>query len=179
MVVLGLVLDLATKYLGWIFLGGPPEEGGYAVTVIPGWLQLVAGRNPGIVFGFDFGEYLGLGAMGGRIVTILLMIGTSALIFYVFAISHITQQRLHLWCGLILAGAFGNLYDRLVYGFVRDFIQITAHAEIGGTTLQWPWVFNLADVYLVLGVAVVVLSYLFGARPPDEMSHPKHPGKDA
>jgi signal peptidase II len=162
---LGLALDLATKFLGWSLLGGPPESGGREVTLIPEWLRLVAGRNPGIVFGFDFGESLGIGPVAGRALTVLLTLTTSALIFYVFAVSRPRQKWLHAWCGLILAGAFGNLYDRLVYGHVRDLIQITAHATVAGYTLQWPYVFNVADVYLVVGVAAVALVYLFGHSP--------------
>jgi len=162
---LGLALDLATKSLGWTFLGGPPESGGREVTLIPEWLRLVAGRNPGIVFGFNFGESLGIGPVAGRALTVLLTLATSALIFYVFAVSRPRQKWLHAWCGLILAGAFGNLYDRLVYGHVRDLIQITAHATVAGYTLQWPYVFNVADVYLVVGVAAVALVYLFDHGP--------------
>jgi signal peptidase II len=163
---LGLAVDLAAKSLGWTFLGGPLEDGGREVAVIPEWLRLVASRNPGIVFGFDFGESFGIGPSGGRLVTILLTAATSALIFYIFAASRPRQRWLHLACGLILAGALGNLYDRLAYGFVRDVIQITAHGQIGGWTLQWPYVFNVADVYLVVGVIAVAIIFMF-SRPPD------------
>jgi signal peptidase II len=161
---LGLALDLATKSLGWAFLGGPPESGGREIAVIPEWLRLFASRNPGIVFGFNFSESFGIGATGGRLLTVLLTLLTSALIFYIFAASRPRQRWLHLACGLILAGALGNLYDRLLFGFVRDIIQITAHATIGGMTLQWPYVFNVADAYLVVGVIVVAIVFMF-ARP--------------
>ena len=165
---LALALDLASKTLGWISLGGPPDDGGRIVSVIPGWLRLLASRNPGIVFGFSFSEQFGLGSEIGRLVTIALTIATAALIFNVFAASRPNQKWMHLWCGLIMAGAFGNLYDRLVFGFVRDLIQITAHLDLGGRVLDWPYIFNVADVYLVIGVGAVVLAYLFGpkAEPP-------------
>jgi len=164
---LGLALDLATKSLGWAFLGGPPETGGREVSLLPEWLRLVASRNPGIVFGFSFAESLGIGAGGGRILTVLLTVLTSALIFYIFAASRPRQRWLHLACGLILAGALGNLYDRLAFGYVRDIVQITAHGTIGGVTLQWPYVFNVADAYLVVGVIVVAIVFMF-ARPTDD-----------
>jgi signal peptidase II len=162
---LGLALDLAAKSLGWNFLGGPLEEGGRELSIIRGWLRLVASRNPGIVFGFNFGESFGIGPSGGRLLTILLTAATSALIFYIFAASRPRQRWLHLACGLILAGALGNLYDRLLFGHVRDIIQITAHAAVGGVTLQWPYVFNVADVYLVVGVVVVAIVFMFGRAP--------------
>jgi len=166
---LGVGLDLASKYAAWALLGGPPDEGGHAVTVIPGVLQFVASRNPGIVFGLSLAGTLG--PVAGRVATILLTLLTSGLIFYVFASSLPKQRWVHFWCGLILAGAFGNLFDRLVFGCVRDLIQITAAFRLGGLTLDWPYIFNLADVYLVIGVVAVAIVFLFGgtaARAKDE-----------
>jgi len=164
---LGLALDLASKSLGWQFLGGTPEEGGRTVVLVPGWLRLIASHNPGVVFGFDFADRLGLGTDAGRLLTVALTAVTAGLIFYIFAASQPRQRWLHLWCGLVLAGALGNLFDRLVYGSVRDIVQITAHATVGGVTLDWPYVFNLADVYLVVGVAALACVFVFGKAPAD------------
>jgi lipoprotein signal peptidase len=158
-----LGLDLATKYAGWYSLGGIPAEGGREIDVIPGWLKLVASCNPGIVFGISFAG--GFGETGGRILTVLLTLVTLGLIFYVFAISLASQRWMHIWCGLVMAGALGNLYDRLFFGFVRDLIQITAHFSVGSVTLAWPYVFNIADVYLVAGVIAVAAAFLFAKRP--------------
>jgi signal peptidase II len=159
---LGVGLDLVSKYAAWGLLGGPPDEGGRAVTAIPGWLQFVASRNPGIVFGLSFAGSLGPEA--GRVATIAMTLATSALIFYVFASSLARQRWIHLWCGLILAGALGNLFDRLVFGYVRDLIQITAAFHIAGCAIDWPYIFNVADVYLVLGVIAVAGTFLFGPK---------------
>ncbi|MCX5683256.1 MAG: signal peptidase II [Planctomycetota bacterium] len=164
-VALGLALDLATKSFGWALLGGPPETGGHELDLIPDWLRLVASCNPGIVFGINFGDSLGLGPVGGRILTVCLTLLTSALIFYIFAASRPEQRWLHLACGLILAGALGNLYDRLFFGFVRDIIHFTAHGTIGSWTIQWPYVFNVADAYLVVGVIVIAIIFMFGRTP--------------
>lgn len=54
---------------------------------------------------------------------------------------------------LVLAGAASNLYDRLQYGFVIDYINI----------LWWP-VFNIADVMITLGVALVGWRLIRGGR---------------
>lgn len=52
--------------------------------------------------------------------------------------------------GLIIGGAIGNGIDRFAYGAVVDFALF--HIEIGGNTFNW-YVFNLADVAIVAGVA--------------------------
>jgi signal peptidase II len=157
----GLAADLATKAAAWRFLGPPPDGGtpGAVRPLVPGLLQLVTSRNPGIVFGFDFARDLGLGEAWGRAATIALTVLTALLVFWVFAGARPDRRWLHVMCGLVLAGALGNLYDRLLFGYVRDFVQITLHVR--GAAV-WPYVFNLADVYLVVGVAMLALGCLVG-----------------
>jgi signal peptidase II len=177
-VVAGVALDVASKYAAWAFLGGLPEGGGRILEVIPGWLRFVCSENPGIVFGINFAEDLGLGPAAGQALKILLTLATSGLIFYVFASSAPVQRWLHVWCGLILAGALGNLYDRVLYGHVRDMIQITGEVSVAGRTLAWPYVFNIADVYLVVGVVAVAAAITFWPGPADARRAGKA-GKDA
>lgn len=121
----------------------------------------MASENPGIVFGINVAEWLHLGDAAGQVLTALLTLLTAGLIFYVFAASEPRHRAMHVWCGLILAGAAGNLYDRLVFGCVRDVFQFTV--EVSGRPL-WPFVFNAADVFLVVGVALLALGILFSAR---------------
>ena len=72
----------------------------------------------------------------------------------------------HLGIGLVLAGGIGNLHDRLVYGAVRDFLHMFPRWNLpfgwrwpgGGSTELFPWVFNLADVELLLGMGVLLLA---------------------
>ena len=162
---IGVILDLASKYLGWHWLGGPADDGGRRIDAITGWLRLEASRNPGIVFGINFSDSPALGPAGGRALTIGLTVVTAALIFYVFAASRPVQRWLHVASGLVLAGAVGNLYDRIVFGYVRDLIQLTGHVDVGGYTLGWPYVFNLADVYLVAGVAALAIVFIASPGP--------------
>lgn len=56
--------------------------------------------------------------------------------------------------GLIVGGALGNAYDRLVYGFVADFY----HFHVG--SFSW-YVFNLADVAIVAGVGLLLYDSIF------------------
>jgi signal peptidase II len=72
--------------------------------------------------------------------------------------------------GLILGGAVGNLIDRLVHGEVIDFLHIRLWAGY-----SWPD-FNLADSFIVVGVALLVLE-LFASEGEALSEDP--PGSDA
>ncbi|OKO76535.1 lipoprotein signal peptidase [Bradyrhizobium sp. NAS80.1] len=61
--------------------------------------------------------------------------------------------------GLIIGGAIGNGIDRMAYGAVVDFALF--HIEIGGNTFNW-YVFNLADVAIVAGVAALLYDSFLG-----------------
>ncbi len=61
--------------------------------------------------------------------------------------------------GLIVGGALGNFYDRLAYGFVADFYSF----HVG--TFQW-YVFNIADVSIVLGAALLIYDSVIQDRKP-------------
>ena len=72
----------------------------------------------------------------------------------------------HIAIGLILAGGLGNLYDRMVYGAVRDFLHMLPGWQLpngwmwpGNSTGDvFPWVFNVADVLLLAGMALFVIT---------------------
>ena len=66
--------------------------------------------------------------------------------------------------GLILAGALGNLYDRIVYKAVRDFIDFYI--------INWP-IFNLADTYITIGAGLIVISLVIPKRGPTGIT-PEH-----
>ena len=61
--------------------------------------------------------------------------------------------------GLIIGGAVGNAIDRLAYGAVVDFALF--HLQFGGNTFNW-YVFNLADVAIVAGVAALLYDSFLG-----------------
>ena len=61
--------------------------------------------------------------------------------------------------GLIIGGAVGNGIDRLAYGAVVDFALF--HVQISGNTFNW-YVFNLADVAIVAGVAGLLYDSFLG-----------------
>jgi len=61
--------------------------------------------------------------------------------------------------GLIIGGAIGNGIDRFAYGAVVDFALF--HLQIGGKPFNW-YVFNLADVAIVAGVAALLYDSFLG-----------------
>lgn len=113
------------------------------ITLIPGFLRITHARNPGIAFGMlqDFPVYIFVGLTAVALILVLS--------FYRQLRADDRHQATAL--GLILAGALGNLYDRLVEGEVVDFIQF----DLG--LFVFPD-FNVADSSIVIGVALMVLS---------------------
>jgi signal peptidase II len=58
--------------------------------------------------------------------------------------------------GLVIGGAIGNLIDRVRFGAVVDFLDFSG--------LYFPWVFNVADSAITVGVALLLLESLVGHR---------------
>ena len=65
---------------------------------------------------------------------------------------------------LILGGAIGNLFDRLAFGYVRDFICYDFLYSMFDINFA---VGNVADIYLVLGVFVLIIYIFFGYKEGD------------
>jgi signal peptidase II len=112
------------------------------VPVVPGVLNLHLTTNTGAVFG------LGKGARWIFIVVSVVAVGVIA---WLFARSPADAWVRHTAYALILAGALGNLYDRLRYAAVRDMLHLFPGSGV------WPWIFNLADAVLMIGVGLVLL----------------------
>ncbi len=113
-----------------------------AVVLIPHVLSLRLTTNTGAVFG------LGKGAQMVFIAVSVLAVGV---IFRVFWQSNARAWVLHVSLGLILAGAIGNLYDRIRFNAVRDLLWLFP------TTDLWPWIFNVADAALLIGVGLMLV----------------------
>lgn len=160
----GVGTDLVSKRLAWHYLGAPSHNGthGGSTDLLPGWVELVTSNNPGVVFGIDFSNTLG--PTWGPLLTILLTAATCGLVFYLFASASRRHWGTHILTGLVLAGAIGNLYDRAVYGHVRDFLHFTRSVTLFGRTFEWPYIFNVADIWLVAGVIGLVVASIVGPR---------------
>jgi signal peptidase II len=146
--VVTLLLDQASK-LWLLFVFDIGHRG--AVKVAP-FFDLVLAWNPGISFGWlqndsPFAQIALLIVKAVAVVVLAIWMARSRTVLATVAL------------GLIIGGAIGNAIDRLAYGAVVDFALF--HVRIGGNTFNW-YVFNLADVAIVAGVAGLLYDSLLG-----------------
>lgn len=170
-VAIGLALDLGSK--SWAFervaespvvldydlvVSGsqkPPWHVG--VRVIPAdLLDFHLVLNRGAVFGIGQGSRAIFIVF--TVVAVIVAIGVFG--WWTRARSHLA----HVAIAMILAGGLGNLYDRMSVGAVRDFLHMLPRWELpfgwnwpGGNNEVFPWVFNVADVFLLTGMALLLL----------------------
>jgi len=129
-------------------------------TFVPQILSFWLTVNRGAVFGMG---------QGARPVFILVSIVATAVIMTLFLRSHAKSWVFHLGLAMVLGGALGNLYDRVVYYGVRDMFYLFPGWNLpfglswpGGNTGLYPWIFNFADVALVAGVILLgILSWRY------------------
>lgn len=176
--LVGLTLDQGSKYLIFSHLYNQGEGG--EIELIPGAFRIIAkftyvresgdgflshlrtlsGEhipyvNHGALFGIGGKDELG---HDHNLLFAIISVGAALGIVYCSTrpgVAH--DQLLCVALGLILAGTLGNLYDRIVFQGVRDFLWWH-----GG--FNWP-VFNIADCCLVCGAATLLLQAFFLPEP--------------
>jgi signal peptidase II len=143
-----LVLDQASKF--WLVRVFDIARRG-TVKLTP-FFDLVLAWNQGISFGWFQND--------SAVAQIVLM-AVKAVAVVVLAAWMARSRTLlaTIALGLIIGGAVGNGIDRLAYGAVVDFALF--HVQIGGNTFNW-YVFNLADVAIVAGVAALLYDSFWG-----------------
>lgn len=116
--------------------------------------------NRGALFGFGSQAKEGEGA--NSIFLWISLIAAIAIALWSFRQTTAHDRWLCITLGLILAGTLGNLYDRVVFAGVRDFLYLQK-------PIDWP-VFNIADVFLVCGAGLLLIQAFFTEPvPPAEM----------
>jgi signal peptidase II len=142
-----VVVDQATKYVAVQHLAG---AGAVPVT---GFLNLVLVYNPGAAFSF-------LSDAGGWQRGLFIGIALVASAWIVWLLRRHPGERLFaLALALVLAGAVGNLIDRVLVGAVVDFLDFHAFG--------WHWpAFNVADSAITCGAALLIWDALRPRSPP-------------
>jgi len=143
-----------------VVLDDPEQPGAHAIpphesrVLVPRILALHLTVNQGAVFGLG---------QGGRWAFVIFSVAASIAIAFVFARSRANAWVLHVALAAVLAGAIGNLVDRLAYGLVRDMLLLFPGVDLpfglhwpDGSAGLYPWIFNIADVCLVLGLIVLM-----------------------
>lgn len=150
---IGVVVDLWTKALAMQSLAD-----GRVIRLLPGWLHLTYTENTGAVFGLGQGKRW-----------LFVMVSAAAIAFLTCLFATSGGRRFYqVLLGLLLGGVVGNMYDRLVYGHVRDMIHALPGVYWPGWMARvlpadladksvFPWIFNLADSLLCVGVALMVI----------------------
>jgi signal peptidase II len=154
---LGVLLDQLTKW--WIVENIAYRTG--EIRVVDGFLSIVHAQNPGAAFG-AFGGYANRYVVFGIFTLVAFYV-----VFDMFRKLPRSEWFMSLTLGLILSGAVGNAIDRIRQQYVTDFIRV--YTEIPAVksflidnfgTYEWPS-FNVADMALVIGVALFIVHYLF------------------
>lgn len=144
--VLVVVLDQASKH--WLLTGFDLTPGASAPVWGPLKFTLVA--NNGISFGFFQSQAAWTRwALAGFSLTV-----TAGLAVWA---TRSERPFIALTLGLIMGGAVGNLIDRVARGAVVDFVDVQA--------LHFPWIFNLADSAISVGVTLLLIESLFTSGP--------------
>ena len=141
------VVDRLSKLYIIDVLGLVPGD---AVEVVPGFLTFVMTWN----YGINFGILASAGSLSKTILSLLALV--VSIVLLVWAARHPRDGIFAFAIGLVVGGALGNGYDRQVYGAVADFLNVTCCG------IDNPFAFNIADVTIFLGVAILLL------RPSDE-----------
>lgn len=136
-----LILDQYTKALirRTVAISGDVE-------VIPGFFEITYSENTGAVFGSFQGQ--------NRFFILISIVAIG------FVVVYFLRFRDNKWMGtalgFILGGALGNLIDRILFGFVTDFIRVKVWLL---RPMWWPN-FNVADSAVVVGGVLILITML-------------------
>ena len=133
--VAALAADQASK----AFVLANAEALATGVAVFPGF-NLIFHRNYGVTFGFFQNVPW----------WVLALVATAVVLFLVVSLIRATQAAEAVAYGMVIGGALGNIVDRLRFEGGTDFLDFYLE------TVHWP-AFNLADVFVVCGVGILLI----------------------
>lgn len=170
---LGLASDLISKQMIFAWRGLPGESPEW--WLIEGYVGIQTAVNPGALFGF--------GAGWGKAFAVLSVIAATGIVVWLFVYNAARSWWITIASACVLAGIFGNMYDRLGLWYsaglpqewssgVRDWILFCYK------DYTWPN-FNIADSLLVCGTAVLAWRSLFCNDPQGSTESSEPQPKDA
>lgn len=130
-----------------------------AIDVLPPLLNFRYGENRGINFGL-FGD----GSDASRWILIALAVIICAAVL-TWARRNATGTLAQISAGLLVGGALANVVDRLIYGYVLDFLNMSCCG------INNPFVFNVADIFIFAGALGLI--FFAGDTPPSPRSGPR------
>lgn len=145
--VVVLVIDQLTKLIATDFLVR------HGTMEIAPFLNFALVHNTGAAFGF-------LSSAGGwqNVFFIIVAVAASGFILWMSWRLSAEDKLLAVGLMLVLGGALGNLTDRLIHGYVIDFIDVYYGA--------WHWpAFNIADSAIMVGAVLLLLDALRSKTP--------------
>ena len=141
-----IVLDQLTK--AWVMGGLDLREMGH----IPVWsplFNLTWVENRGVSFGL-FGDGSARWMLSAFSIAVAGILGWWAV--------KADRRLLITAIGLIMGGALGNVIDRIRFGYVVDFLDFSGpHFFLGSMKINFPWIFNVADSAICIGVILLIL----------------------
>jgi signal peptidase II len=125
-----------------------------SVQLIKGFLYITYIQNPGAAFGFmaENKAYIRIPFF------VAITVGAGMIVYAYQRFVPKERSRVRFALGLIWGGAMGNFIDRVFYRKVVDFINVQVmyhHQSV------FPWIFNVADSCITVGLAILILSYWF------------------
>lgn len=139
LVAILIALDQVSKYI----IDNNFFEGD-TLGVITDFFHITYVKNRGIAFGMFQGKL--------DIISVATVIAIIAIIYYLYKDRNKMPILEKIGFNFILAGAIGNMIDRVARGFVIDMIDFRG---------IWAFVFNLADIWINIGVLLILLEYFF------------------
>ncbi len=140
-----LVIFFADRF-SKIFVINSPKIIGDEIIIINSFLNLNLIWNEGIAFGLlSITE-----SIYYNLITLLILLITAAILWMVFK-SEGLEKKAFL---MIFGGSLGNIYDRIYYSAVPDFIDIHVN------NFHW-FIFNVADIFITVGIVILICLEIF------------------
>ncbi len=143
--IVSLIIDQIIKIICLCFLKS-------TFIIIPNFLSLIFATNDGVAFSM---------LSGNKIIIILISILLTFILIYYIYEDYIKKDKKdsfkEVLYGLLLGGVLGNLLDRIIHGFVIDYISFNIFGY------YFP-IFNLADILITVSIIILLIYYFFESK---------------